>query len=182
MGRWYYRRAKHYNMPAWVSVFYMAFDILSILGLSCMLADLQDISLQGTLVSHQLLGRCGGDATDLLNSLEEKYSYLIRLESLPIFMIDTSFISSSVNCWGKKKAKANLLALMLLSSVSTGHRGGVISSAVRIGIEFMKPSLGLQIGGLVFQKRCTHANCAVKWHPLKPAGAAGCLELLKIRI
>lgn len=148
----------------------------------CMLADLQDTSLQGTLVSHQLLGRRGGHVTDLLNSLEEKYSYHIRLESLPIFMTDTSFISSSVNCWGKKKAKANLLALMLLRSLSTDHRGGVISSEVRTGIEFMKPSLGPQIGGLVFQKRCAHANCAVKCHPLKPVGAAGCLELLEIRI
>lgn len=92
-----------------------------------------------------------GDVTDLLNSLEEKYSYVIRLESLPIFMIDTSFISSSVNCWGKKKAKANLLALMSLSSLSTGHRGGVISSVVRIGTEFMNPSLGPQIDGLVFK-------------------------------
>lgn len=51
-----------------------------------------------------------------------------------------------------------MLALMSLSSLSTGHRGGVISSVVRIGTEFMNPSLGPQIDGLVFKNNAHTPN------------------------
>lgn len=76
---------------------------------------------------------------------------LLDSKSLPVFMIDTGFISSSVNSVvGRKKAKAILLVIMSLSFLSMGQRGGVSLSAVRIGIEFLSLCLGSQIGGLIF--------------------------------
>lgn len=80
----------------------------------------------------------------MLDSFKGNYSYLVRLESPPVFMTDSGFISSSVS---SVVAKAAVLAIMSLSFLDVG----VILSAVRAGTEFLCPCLGSQVGGLIFK-------------------------------